>query len=212
VGGDLYDCVRLDDRRMLFTVADVSGKGAPAGLTMARSFGLMRVAAKRLAAGGALPDPGEILTLANDDLSAENDSMTFVTAALGVIDGESGAGRIAIAGHDLPWLLGGGPPRLLGPLRRQPALGAMEGIPYRSDAFALAPGEAMLLYSDGVTEAEDRQGGFFGRDRLEAALAEGGTAPAGVVAAVLRAVARFAADAPQADDITALALRFGEAS
>lgn len=209
VGGDLYDCLRLDARRMLFVVADVSGKGAPAGLTMARSFGLIRAAAKRLAEEGGIPDPGAILTLANDDLAAENESQTFVTAALGVVDGESGEGRIAVAGHDLPVVLGGGAPRLLGPLRRQPALGAIEGIPYASDPFAIEPGQAMFLYSDGVSEAEDNAGAFFGRDRLLEVLGAAGTAPRAVVEDVLRAVAAFAAGAPQADDITALALRLG---
>jgi sigma-B regulation protein RsbU (phosphoserine phosphatase) len=208
VGGDLYDCLRLGPRHMLFTVADVSGKGAPAGLTMARSFGLIRAAAKRLAEEGGTPDPGTILALANDDLAAENESQTFVTAALGVIDGETGEGRIAVAGHDLPVVLGGAAPRLLGPCTRQPALGAIEGIPYRSDPFALAPGETLFLYSDGVSEAEDNVGGFFGRDRLLEVLAGAGTAPEAVVEEVLRAVVRFADGAPQADDITALALRF----
>ncbi|MGG5808300.1 PP2C family protein-serine/threonine phosphatase [Falsiroseomonas sp. CW058] len=208
VGGDLYDCLRLDARHMLFAVADVSGKGAPAGLTMARTLGLVRAAAKRLAAEGATPDPGAVLEMANDDLAADNESQTFVTVALGVIDGETGQGRIAVAGHDLPVVLGAAP-RLLGPIRRQPALGAIEGIPFASDPFALAPGEALFIYSDGVSEAEDRQGGFFGRDRLLAVLGAAGTDPRAVVEEVLRAVTRFADGAPQADDITALALRYG---
>jgi sigma-B regulation protein RsbU (phosphoserine phosphatase) len=209
VGGDLYDCLRIDARHTLFAVADVSGKGAPAGLTMARTLGLIRAAAKRLSAEGTAPDPGALLELANDDLSLENESQTFVTVALGVIDGETGAGRIAVAGHDLPILLGGGEPRALAPLRRQPALGAIEGIPFGSDPFTLAEGEGLFLYSDGVSEAEDGRGGFFGRDRLHATLAGAGLAPRGVVEEVLRAVTRFANGAPQADDITALALRFG---
>jgi sigma-B regulation protein RsbU (phosphoserine phosphatase) len=209
VGGDLYDCFRLDARRILFAVADVSGKGAPAGLTMARTFGLIRAAAKRLAAEGGIPDPGAILAVANDDLAADNESQTFVTVALGVMDGETGEGRIAVAGHDLPVLLGPAAPRLLSPVRRQPALGAIEGVRYGSDAFAMAEGEAMFIYSDGVTEAEDNAGGFFGRDRLHEALAAAGTAPETVVEEVLRAVARFAGGAAQTDDITALALRFG---
>lgn len=209
VGGDLYDCLRLDATHTLFAVADVSGKGAPAGLTMARTLGLMRAAARRLAAEGGVPDPGDILGMTNDDLAAENESQTFVTVVLGVIDGTTGAGRIAVAGHDLPLVLGGAP-RLLGPLRRQPALGAIEGIPYGSDPFALSPGEALFLYSDGVSEAEDDAGGFFGRERLTEALARAGREPRAVVEEVLRAVHRFAAGAPQADDITALALRFGE--
>jgi sigma-B regulation protein RsbU (phosphoserine phosphatase) len=209
VGGDLYDCLALDARHMLFAVADVSGKGAPAGLTMARTLGLMRAAAKRLSPEGKSPDPGAILAMTNDDLSADNESQTFVTVVLGIIDGSNGEGRIAVAGHDIPLRLApGAPPRLLEGLRRQPALGVMEGIAYRSDAFALAAGEALFCYSDGVSEAEDDRGGFFGRDRLEAALADAGAEPARIVDAVLRAVTDFARGAPQADDITALALRY----
>ncbi len=209
VGGDLYDALRLDDRYILFAVADVSGKGAPAGLTMARSLGLMRAAAVQFATPDAPPDPGAILTLTNDDLARENETQTFVTVALGVLDGKTGQGRIAIAGHDLPVLLGDGAPRLVTGLSRQPALGAIEGIPYRSDAFTLTPGQGLFLYSDGVTEAEDGAGGFFGRERLIEALGASGTAPQPVVEAVLRAVTAFAAGAPQADDITALALAYG---
>ena len=209
VGGDLYDCLRLDDRHMLFAVADVSGKGAPAGLTMARTLGLMRASAKRLAPTDGAPDPGDILTMTNDDLSIDNESQTFVTVVVGVIDGTTGQGRVAVAGHDLPVVLGGAAPRLLGPLRRQPALGVMEGIPYGSDAFSLALGESLFCYSDGVSEAENNSGGFFGQPRLMAALAGAGLDPRPVVDAVLRAVAEFADGAPQADDITALALRYG---
>lgn len=210
VGGDLYDCLALDARHMLFAVADVSGKGAPAGLTMARTLGLIRAAAKRLAPADGAPDPGDILAMANDDLSAENESQTFVTVVLGVIDGTTGAGRIAVAGHDVPLLLAvGATPRLLEKPRRQPALGVMEGLPFASDPFALASGETLFCYSDGVSEAEDSQGQFFGRDRLVAALQAGGTDPRQVVDTVLRAVTDFADGAPQADDITALALRFG---
>jgi len=159
--------------------------------------------------GDGAPDPGAILTMTNDDLSAENESQTFVTVVLGVIDGTTGAGRIAVAGHDLPVVLGGASPRLLGPLRRQPALGVMEGISYASDAFVLAAGEALFCYSDGVSEAEDNKGGFFGQPRLMAALAAAGTDPSAVVDSVLRAVNSFADGAPQADDITALVLRYG---
>src|SRR5690606_9364958 len=140
----------------------------------------------------------------------DNESQTFVTVVVGVIDGSTGAGRIAVAGHDIPLLLAAGAePRLLTGLRRQPALGVMEGIPYASDPFQLAPGEALFCYSDGVSEAEDDKGGFFGRDRLVEALAIAGTGPQQMVDTVLRAVNAFADGAPQADDITALSLRYG---
>ncbi|MBO1073294.1 PP2C family protein-serine/threonine phosphatase [Roseomonas marmotae] len=213
VGGDLYDAMRLDDSTLLFTVADVAGKGAPAGLTMARTLGLIRAAARLLTARDGVPDPAEILCLANDDLSHENEEATFVTIALGVLDMREGTGRIAVAAHEAPLIYAAGqPPRPMPDLPRQPPLGAMEGISYRSQPFSLSPGQGLLLYSDGVTEAEDPAEDFFGRARLLAeleALTAREARPRAVVEGVFDAVARFAGDAPQADDITALGLRFG---
>lgn len=216
VGGDLYDAVRLGERTLLFAVADVSGKGAPAGLTMARTLGLIRSSARLLArqggGGGGAPDPAAVLAMANDDLARENDDATFVTVALGVMDMAGGAGRIAVAAHEAPLVYGCGlPPRRLPHTARQPPLGAVEGFAYRRDPFALEPGEGMLLYSDGVTEAEDGAEAFFGRARLVAtleALSRGGAGPHAVVEGVFAAVTRFAGGAPQADDITALGLSF----
>ncbi|MBP0446092.1 SpoIIE family protein phosphatase [Roseomonas sp. SSH11] len=208
VGGDLYDAVRLGPGLLMACVADVSGKGAPAGLTMARSLGLIRSSAAYLAAQGGVPDPAAILAHANDDLARENDSQTFVTVVLAVIDAASGTGRIALAGHEDPFVLAEGSARALANLSRQPPLGTMEGFPYRSDALALGPGEALFLFSDGVTEAEDGAEGFFGRERLAEILGRAGGAPAPmVVEAVLEAVHGFAAGAPQADDITVLVVR-----
>ncbi|EFH09689.1 PP2C family protein-serine/threonine phosphatase [Pseudoroseomonas cervicalis] len=210
VGGDLYDAFRIAPGLLLITVADVAGKGAPAGLTMARSLGLIRAAATLLSAGGERPDPAAIIAHANDDLARDNESQTFVTIALAVIDAGTGEGRICVAGHEAPYRLSAGGVAPLTGLTRQPPMGAMEGYPYGSDPLALAPGEGLLLFSDGVTEAEDAQEEFFGRERLEAALApQAGAAPVAVVEAVLRAVEGFVAGAPQADDITVLVLRRG---
>ena len=212
VGGDLYDAMRLDERRLVFAVGDVSGKGAPAALTMARTLGVMRSAARRLAqAAPGLPEPGEILGLANDELAAGNDSATFVTVALGALDVTTGEGLIAVAGHDPAVVFGAGAaPRLLPTGARQPALGMLEGVRYRSAPLALARGESLFLYTDGVSEAEDPGARLFGRDRMLASLASLGAdaMPDRAVAAVMRDVAAFAGDAAQADDITALALRF----
>ncbi|MBK1661874.1 response regulator [Paracraurococcus ruber] len=211
VGGDLYDALRLDDRRLLFAIGDVSGKGAPAALTMARTLGLMRAAARRLAAAEpGLPDPGVILALTNDDLAMENDSQTFVTGILGFVDAATGEVRMASAGHDPVALLApGAPPRLLQPGQRRPALGVMEGLVFPSDRLTLAPGEGLLLYTDGVTEAEDRAQRFYTRERLIAQLeGQGGAAPEAIIARVIADLDAFAQGAPQADDITALALRY----
>jgi len=210
VGGDLYDALRLAPDLLLACVADVSGKGAPAGLTMARTTGLIRAAAAYLALDGSVPDPAAILAQANDDLSRENESQTFVTVVLAVIDAASGTGRIALAGHEPPFLLSPDGARALEGLSRQPPLGAMEGYPYRSDALSFLPGETLVLFSDGITEAEDGADGFFGRDRLAETLRPvRDEAPATVVQSVLDAVTAFAGGAPQADDITLLAVRRG---
>lgn len=209
VGGDLYDAFRINPTTLLITVADVSGKGAPAGLTMARSLGLIRAAAVLLSAGGAIPDPADVIARANDDLSRDNDSQTFVTIALAVLDAATGAGRICVAGHEAPYrIAAGGQVAVLTGLTRQPAMGVMEDYPYGSDPLRLEPGEGLLLFSDGVTEAEDAQSDFFGRERLEGALVPcAGSAAAGVVEAMLQAVDGFVAGAPQTDDITVLVLR-----
>lgn len=206
VGGDLYEAMRLPGGGVLLCVADVSGKGAPAGLTMARTVGAIRAAARLVP--GPLPDPAAILAHANADLAAGNDSMTFVTAALIVLDAATGAGRLCVAGHEAPYLLDAAGARPLAGFARQPPLGAWEGFVYEACDLVLAPGQGLLLFSDGVTEAEDAELAFFGRQRLEAVLGPACLAtPEATVAAVLEAVAGFVAGAAQNDDITLLAVR-----
>ncbi|MFL1460653.1 PP2C family protein-serine/threonine phosphatase [Roseococcus sp. DSY-14] len=202
VGGDLYDLLPLPGGQVLFGVADVTGKGAPAGLTMARCFGLVRAAA-RMAPG--VPDPAALLALANDDLAAENEEMTFVTALFGVLDPATGAGRLCNAGHEAPLRLraGGAAELACGPI--QPALGVVEGYPYASHPFAIPPGEGLLLLTDGVTEAQDPGGDLLGKEAVLAALG-GTTAPEEAVAKLLMAIAAHARGAPAADDVTMLAL------
>lgn len=206
VGGDLYDILPLGAHHLMFVVADVAGKGASAGMTMARAFGLLRAAARLADAGGTLPDPGALLATANEDLAAENEDMTFITAALGIVDTRDGAGRIAVAGHEAPLLLGAEGVETLGGYRIQPALGIIEGLTYASAPFALSPGQGLLLLSDGVTEAQDHAGALFGKERVVEALA-GQVDPAPAITALLTAVAGFVNGAPAADDVTVLALR-----
>ena len=210
VGGDLYDIVRIDDRTLLFAVADVAGKGASAGLTMARTVGLLRCAARIAMEAGTRPDPASLLRIANDDLAAENPDMTFVTAALGVIDTETGEGNMALAGHDAPYILSTAGVRVAEGLAINPALGVMDGLSYSATPFTLAPGESLILYTDGIPEAEDAGHAFYGRSRFEAALmAHRADAPAAVQAGVLSSLAGFTQGALPADDITLLVMRFG---
>jgi serine phosphatase RsbU (regulator of sigma subunit) len=153
-----------------------------------------------------VPDPGDLLALTNEDLAADNPEMTFITAALGVVDTADGTGRICVAGHEAPLFLGEAGVETMGGYRIQPALGIIEGISYTSVPFALAPGQALLLLSDGVTEAQDHDGNLFGKERVLAAL-DREARPAPAITALLAAVAGFVQDAPPADDVTVLALR-----
>lgn len=207
VGGDLYDMQWIGPRHLMFVVADVAGKGASAGLTMARSLGLIRAGVQMAAARGEIPDPADLMVLANGDLAANNPEMTFVTAALAILDAETGEGRICVAGHEPALRLSASGVTVMDGFKIQPPLGIMEELPYASSPFALAPGEAMLLLSDGVTEAHDPEKALFGKERVLAALGREAE-PAAAIAALLREVAGFVRDAPPADDVTVLAVRY----
>ncbi|WP_424812619.1 PP2C family protein-serine/threonine phosphatase [Roseococcus sp. YIM B11640] len=207
VGGDLYDMRWVGAGHLVFVVADVAGKGASAGLTMARSMGLIRAGLRLAEIRGEVPDPGRLLALANDDLAADNPDMTFVTAALGVLDAETGEGRICVAGHEAPLLLSDAGVRMMGGYSIQPALGVMEEFPYSSTGFTLTPGETLLLLTDGVTEAQDAPGDLFGKDRVVEALS-GQIEPGPAIEALLRGMADFVKGAPPADDVTVLAVRY----
>lgn len=210
VGGDLYDALRLDGRHILFGVADVSGKGASAGLTMARTVGLLRSAARISMNRGETPCPAELLALANDDLAAENPEMTFVTAVFGVIDCETGEGRMSLAGHDAPYIASAGGLRLMEGLAINPAMGVLDGVTYSATAFTLAPGESLVLFTDGVTEAEDPDAAFYGRDRLTAAIGPArDSEPGAILRDILADMAGFTRGALPTDDVTLLVLRFG---
>jgi serine phosphatase RsbU (regulator of sigma subunit) len=200
VGGDLYDIVRLDERRVLISIGDVCGKGIPAALFMAITQAVMRLAV-RLG-----DDLGAEVTAANRQLSVDNTEGMFTTLFCGVLDLSSGA---------LAWCNAGHPPALV--LRRDgafeqlrvggPPLGIVETAKYAPKSVTLAPGDLLFVYSDGVTEAENPKAELFGAERLEQALTEARGRPAReVVEHVVRRVTEFAAGAPQSDDITCMAV------
>jgi sigma-B regulation protein RsbU (phosphoserine phosphatase) len=209
VGGDLYDLFTLDGGELCFVVADVSDKGAPAALFMARAKTLTRLVATllRLPDGGA-PGPGEILARVNAELCHDNDQCMFVTLFFGMLDPASGKLAFCSAGHPAPYLLS--------PRTGVTALAGAPGKPlgirathvYESATCSLVPGDGLFLFTDGITEAMDAAGALFSEERLEAALAPlAGAAPRPVVDAVLASVRAFAAGAAQSDDIAAMALR-----
>ena len=202
VGGDLYEVIRAGEERVVVAVGDVSGKGIPASLFMAVTMTLLRSMAKQFA------EPEEILYRLNEELAAQNPRCMFVTMACLVFDLKSGAVTGASAGHCAAvHLRPGQPPSFVFPSTGL-VLGLMAGRPYKSKTLELAAGDTLLLYTDGVTEALDRDENLFGDERLLKVFSDCPPQDAtGSVSKILESVRAFAAGAPQSDDITVLAVR-----
>lgn len=203
VGGDLYDVFRIDDRHLCLVVGDVSGKGIPAALFMVMTITLIR----SLARLSGRPD--EILARVNDALAADNPSSMFVTLFCAVLDVETGRLTCASGGHLSPMLARpGGVPRPV-VASEGTLVGVQPGLAFPASEVELAPGDLLVAFTDGVTEAMAPDGALFGEGRLRALLGElGDISPAAAVHAVLAGVRAFADSAEQADDIAILAVRY----
>ena len=165
VGGDFYDVFEVGEHGVAFVIGDVSGKGVPAALFMMRAQSLLRQYLLET------EDLGMAFTLANRQLCERNDAMLFVTAFACVVDTATGEVRFANAGHNPPVLKQNGK---LGYLACRPGLvlGAMDVVKYREGSFACSPGEGLLLYTDGVSEAANAAEELYGEDRLLQTLAK----------------------------------------
>ncbi len=203
IGGDLYDFFLVDDHRLCFVIGDVSGNGVPAALFMA----MTKIMVKTRASSD--PSPASIVTHVNDALSAENDSCMFVTLYLGILNLRDGTLLTTNAGHNPPllkrrdgrfeWLTA----------QDGPLVGPMPGIAFKESLIQLGPGDELFLYTDGVTEADNRRRELFGKDRLKSVLDQSkATSVVDRIGDVMKAVKTFAGDAPQADDITILGIRY----
>ena len=201
VGGDLYDVVAEGDRVWLL-VGDVSGKGVGAALFMAVTKTLFRAIAP--AAGSVAEAMGRV----NAELARDNERAMFVTAFAARLDLATGELEYVNAGHVPTYRLepGRAPARLGGPV--DPALGAVEGHEYHESVVRLRPGDALVLYTDGVVEARNASGEEFHALRLESYLDGCRDADAAaVVRGLVGCVEDFAGDTPQYDDLTVLVLR-----
>jgi phosphoserine phosphatase RsbU/P len=202
VGGDLYDIFALDDDRMVITIGDVSGKGVPASLFMAVTQTVIRLVVRE---GRDLQTEIE---RANDLLVATNREMMFATLFCGVLDSSSGLLTYCNCGHNPPLVVRKADGRCEGMHANSPPLGIEQGITYKAQSLALSPGDLVLLYTDGVTEAENAEGVQFGAERLEqVAVAMRDLSAREAVETVVRDVADFSKGAPQFDDITCIALK-----
>ena len=203
VGGDFYDFYFTGPQAVTFLVADVSDKGVPAALFMMRAKTILKNLAQ---SGRPLAD---VVREANDALCEGNAANMFVTAWIGTVDLATGAVTYVNAGHNPPIRLRA-KDGSAAYVRSKPGLvlGAMPGAKYRAETLALEPGDAIYLYTDGVTEQSDPRGELFGEERLRSFLEGGGflAHPETCTGAVLAGVDAHAAGAEQSDDRTQLLL------
>ena len=202
VGGDFYDFFPIDDHRIGFTIADVSGKGVPAAIFMAVSRTLIKATGLR-----DLPS-AECVSTVNDILCGESVESMFVTVFYGIYDLQTGMIDYTNGGHNPPFVLH--PDGTAEELKTESnlVLGAVAGMPFKSGSLLLNPGDALYLYTDGVTEAENMEHSLFGESRLKDTLESvRGAESSQMIEAVSAKVKEFVDGAPQSDDITQLVIR-----
>ncbi|WP_280156353.1 fused response regulator/phosphatase [Piscinibacter sp. XHJ-5] len=211
VGGDLYDFFFPGEGVFCFLVGDVSGKGAPAALFMAHTRSLVRLTTElcqRFA-----PDhctPASIARLVNQELCRDNVDRMFVTLFLAFLDTASGIVTYVNAGHPAPYVSSAsGSVDRIRTRKAQPPLGVKSGLVYDAHSVRIGPGDTIFVCTDGIADATNSDEAFYTEARVESELRHaGGDTPAEMIARVKSAVDRFTGDAPKADDMTMLALRW----
>ncbi len=197
--GDFYDFIPFPDGRLGILVADAADKGMGAALYMTLSRTLIRTYAAEYDTR-----PDLVLSATNRRILMDTRAEMFVTVFYGILDPVAGRLAYCNAGHNPPFLLNAenrGPVQALS--RTGLPLGVFEDTAWTQDAVQIAPGDVLLLYTDGITEAQDRQGAFFGEKRLlEVAQATLGRSAQDIQDALITQVREFSGDAPQSDDIT----------
>jgi phosphoserine phosphatase RsbU/P len=207
VGGDLYGVCAAADQRLVLFLGDVSGKGLPASMFMVRAVSLARLLSREIA------EPERILARLNDELSADNPSGMFVTFLCARFEPGSGSLTVANAGHCRPVLLRPGQPPSWAVRNLGTALGFEPGLEFERTELSLHAGDALVFYTDGVSEAFNEQEECYGNERLLAdAGAFAGQAASSITAGLLQRVRAFAGGAPQSDDIAILVLRVADVS
>ena len=202
VGGDFFDLIAMDNGRIGLCVADVSDKGVPAALFMMSSRTLLKGSAIGMGA------PGDVLSEVNTMLTENNETMMFVTLVYVLYDPETGSLTYANGGHCNPLVVhpDGSSEELA--LTGGVALGVMPGLGYQEDQSTLSPGDTLILYTDGVSEAMNAEGEEFGVERLQQLFVNQPPSSARMaIETVMQGVSDFAGGTPQSDDVTCLVLR-----
>lgn len=200
VGGDFYDVFQISEKKCCFVIADVSGKGVPAALFMAmakihiKNYGMLDMSLEELA------------FRVNNQLCRDNPEEMFVTAFIGVLDGDTGMLTFINAGHNRPYIAFRGAVFVRLPCHSDLVFGLWEDRKYTEERLDLRQVESLFFYTDGVTEAENRAEEQFGDNGLKASLnrVKDRGNPGSVVGSLFQDLKQFADGADQSDDITML--------
>lgn len=202
VGGDFYDFFMIDKDRLGFVIGDVSGKGVPAAIFMAVSRTLIRATGLK-----GIPTD-ECMNYVNNLLCNESVSCMFVTVFYGILNMTNGELEYVNAGHNPPFVLSSGNIKFL-EMTGGTILGCIEGLKYQSKKCTFQPGDRLFLYTDGVTEAFNKEGKAYGEYRLKDILRNNlDKSTEEMVKLVSQDVNEFSTGVPQSDDITMLAIHY----
>jgi sigma-B regulation protein RsbU (phosphoserine phosphatase) len=203
VGGDFYDFYFLDHDHLCLLVGDVAGKGVPAALYMAVSKTLLKANA------GLKDSPGEMLARVNNELHDDGRTGMFISLAYAILNVRTGSLELCSAGHPAPYLISadGGVSALNG--ASGVALGAWSDLRYETSRRKLSPGDTLVFFTDGVTEAVNSEKEFYASERLLRLLRTlSGRTVEQITRDILNDVHAFSANHEQADDLTLLAVRW----
>ena len=202
VGGDFYDFFRIDADRIGFVIADVSGKGVPAAIFMAVSRTLIR------ATGIRGVSPSECMTYSNTLLAKESVNSMFVTVFYGIYNIRTGEVTYTNAGHNPPYIMKANGSVQSLPMSKDIIAGFLDDFQFTENTLQLEPGDTLLMFTDGVTEAIDPEENEYGVERLQQLLGQLVASDCQkIIDAVKADVKAFAGEAEQSDDITLLALK-----
>jgi sigma-B regulation protein RsbU (phosphoserine phosphatase) len=203
VGGDFYDFFKIDSNKICIAIGDVAGKGVPAALFMTVALTLTR-------SGNYLQSSlASVVGKINNELCRRNEDAYFVTAFYGVLDLSNGEMVFCNAGHNYPYLVKSGELfEVQG--THGPALGISESVIYKTGKLKFEPGNTIVLYTDGIPDAENKRGEFFNKTRLEDALRQNvSNMPNDITRKLYQKIKKYSEGEPQSDDLTIMALKFG---
>lgn len=202
VGGDFYDFFFIDKNNLIISIADVAGKGIPAALYMMTARSLIKTIAQTNCS------TAEIFEKVNNELcSSYSSDYMFLTAFLAKINIMTGDTEYVCAGHNPPFLYSSGSYKEMN-IQRNIVLGGLENVAYKAEKMKLKPNDRIFLYTDGVTEAQNLNGEFFGENRLENILQKISGSAEETLFKIDEELKKFAGEATQSDDITMLEFIF----